>query len=137
MGESYRLRLRDVRAAYRLIGECTELGADPYAWRTHLFERLCQLTGAIAAIGGESDQRPIDSGVRFVQVVYAGLSANDQQPHKRYMAEEGHRTIDPALERFFRPHQSLVTRSHEQLIGSDEWRRSVLFNEYFRAMRID
>lgn len=137
MSESCRLRLGDVRAAFRLIGECTELGADPFIWRTHLFEGLCQLTGATVAIGGESDQRPVDPGVRFLHVVYTGLNDDDWRPFRRYMAQEGYHTIDPALERFFRPYRSLVTRSHEQLIRSNEWKRSVLFNEHFRPMRID
>jgi hypothetical protein len=33
MGEAVNLRLSDVRAVYRLIGECRELGDDPVAWR--------------------------------------------------------------------------------------------------------
>ena len=37
MAKSGVLPLADIRAAFRLIGECTELGADPYVWRVHLF----------------------------------------------------------------------------------------------------
>ena len=33
MGKSQTLRLRDVRAVYRLLGECRELGMDADAWR--------------------------------------------------------------------------------------------------------
>ena len=33
MAKSGVLPLADIRATFRLIGECTELGADPYVWR--------------------------------------------------------------------------------------------------------
>jgi len=46
MSKSQRLRLHDVRAAYRLLGECRELGADAVAWRRHLLTGLCTLLGA-------------------------------------------------------------------------------------------
>ena len=53
MGESPRLRLSDVRAVFRLIGECRELGDDPLAWRMRLVERLKKLVGARVAMCGE------------------------------------------------------------------------------------
>jgi hypothetical protein len=46
MGRSNRLRLSDVRAAFRLVGECRDLGADSAAWRRHMSEGLRRLAGA-------------------------------------------------------------------------------------------
>src|SRR4051794_33259332 len=45
MATSHPLKLRDVRAAYRLVGEVRELGAEPLAWRRHLLEGLSRLVG--------------------------------------------------------------------------------------------
>ena len=53
MVKSARLRLSDVRAVYRLIGECREVGDDPIAWRTHLLEGAMRLAGARVGMCGE------------------------------------------------------------------------------------
>jgi len=53
MGKSDLLRVQDVRDAYRLIGECRDLGNDPAPWHRHMFGGLCRLIGAPAATGGE------------------------------------------------------------------------------------
>jgi hypothetical protein len=45
MATSHHLKLRDVRTAYRLVGEVRELGAEPPAWRRHLLEGLSRLVG--------------------------------------------------------------------------------------------
>src|SRR3954471_13111668 len=45
MGHSQALRLRDIRAVFRLVGEVRELGADPSTWRRHMLEQLQRLTG--------------------------------------------------------------------------------------------
>jgi DNA-binding CsgD family transcriptional regulator len=48
-----RLRLRDVRDVFRLIGEVRELGDDPKVWRPHMVKRLRQLFGAEIVISSE------------------------------------------------------------------------------------
>src|SRR5262245_47499950 len=47
------LNMAEVRAAFRLLGECQELGADPIAWRMHMLRGLCQLVDAEVGMGGE------------------------------------------------------------------------------------
>ena len=65
MRRSYRLRLGDVRAVFRLIGEVRELGADWRQWRPHMLSELGRLTGARLVSGAETgfpvrlvDERP-------------------------------------------------------------------------------
>ena len=48
-----RLRLRDVRDVFRLIGEVREMGGDPKVWRPHMVKRLRQLFGAEIVISSE------------------------------------------------------------------------------------
>ena len=53
MGHSRRLRYRDLRSIYRLIGECRDLGDDSAVWRRHMVGGLCRLVGAEAGCGTE------------------------------------------------------------------------------------
>jgi DNA-binding CsgD family transcriptional regulator len=52
MGKSQRLRLRDVRGIFHLLGECRELGDDAEAWPVHMQAGLCRLTQAQLGVGG-------------------------------------------------------------------------------------
>jgi DNA-binding CsgD family transcriptional regulator len=51
--KSFTLRAADVRAVYRLVGECRELGDDHLRWHRHLFAGLAGLVGGGVAMGGE------------------------------------------------------------------------------------
>lgn len=71
MPKSLTLRTADVRAIYRLVGECRELGDDSPRWHLHLFAGLAGLTGGGVAMGGEftgmrrgrtASVRPVDWG---------------------------------------------------------------------------
>jgi hypothetical protein len=53
MGKSQRLRLSEVRSAYRLVGECRELGADASEWRRHLLVGVNRLIDTRVGIGGQ------------------------------------------------------------------------------------
>jgi hypothetical protein len=46
------LRVQDVRDAYRLIGDCRDLGSDPALWYRRMFEGLYLLFGTFQASGG-------------------------------------------------------------------------------------
>lgn len=52
MSESKRLRQADLRAVFRLIGECRDLGVDFTLWQRHMLTELLRLTGAQVAMGG-------------------------------------------------------------------------------------
>jgi DNA-binding CsgD family transcriptional regulator len=131
--QSHRLSLREIQAAFRLIGECVELGADPTLWTTHLFEGLCQLAGAVAAIGGQTEGFLVDQPCRVILLIRTGRSADAWRSFDRYTAMEGYRVYDAALQRLRALLGTQVTASHEQLYTRSEWLRSVLFNEFFRA----
>jgi DNA-binding CsgD family transcriptional regulator len=73
MGKSRHLRLGDVRAAFRLVGECRDLGHDPGLWGRHLFEGLCRLTGARVGIGGELRAPGAGGAGEFVLPIETGL----------------------------------------------------------------
>jgi hypothetical protein len=53
MRKSDLLRVQDVRDAYRLIGDCRDLGSEPALWQRRMLLGLCQLIGAPMGTCGE------------------------------------------------------------------------------------
>src|SRR5687768_8305927 len=48
-----RLRLSQVRAIFRLVGEIREMGADPDVWRPHMVRSVRDLLGAQFVVSSE------------------------------------------------------------------------------------
>ena len=90
MGKSRHLGLADVRAVFRLVGECRDLGDDPGLWGRHLFEGLCQLTGARVGIGGEYRAHGAGGAGEFVLPIETGLG-----PAERAVLADFHRSYKP------------------------------------------
>lgn len=63
MNDLTKLKLRDVRSVFRLIGEVRELGSEPRQWRPHMIRRLQRLLGAEIVISSE---------IHFQQVPHTG-----------------------------------------------------------------
>lgn len=130
------LRVQDVRDAYRLVGECRDLGSEPALWQPRMLEGLRRLIGAAAATGGEG-QWPRPRGA--LEVISAFDSGLDWRTRERYLAY--HRELGPAGDPFFRALQHvsgrLVTYARRQLVSKTAWYRSVCWNEYYRPARID
>ncbi len=133
MDKSDNLRLKDVRAAFRLIGECCELGRRPAEWRQHMLEGIRRITGAQVALylhlrnfGSEDEQivQPLDAG--FFEPSHRALWVN-------YQRENAHRS-DLFHQRFYRDFVGPVrTRRLEAVVDLTEWHRSRHYNEYIRA----
>jgi DNA-binding CsgD family transcriptional regulator len=68
MSKSGYLRSRDVRAIFRLVGECRELGDDRLAWRAHLLAALANLVDADLGSAGEM------RGCRSLRVADLGVT---------------------------------------------------------------
>jgi hypothetical protein len=141
MSKSEHLRLREVRAAFRLVGEVIELGVDPHEWWPHLLEGLCQLTGAGAAVGGELEGLFfVDPQFRVLGNFFARFCDDDIQRFGHFMVSGKWRTIDEGGERYYRLRGNgapLAVRSAEQLMARHRWQRSEMFNDYFRPSGID
>ncbi|SRR6266508_3540043 len=136
MGKSDLLRVQDVRDAYRLIGECRDLGRDAALWHSRMVQGVHRLIGAPAAAGGEGRWvRPI-SIVDQISAFDAGLDARARELYIAYRHELG-----PAGNLIWRALLNVagrtVTRSRRQLVSDTEWYRSVVFNEYRRPGKID
>src|SRR5438093_4504259 len=129
MAKSDLLRFQDVRDAYRLIGECRDLGGDPDSWQRRMLEGLCRLIGAPAAAGGEGR-------VGAISVFDTGF---DPSGHERLMAytHDLAPRADPILSALQRVPGRLATRTRRQLVSNAVWYRSATFNDYHRPASLD
>ena len=136
MAKSDLLRLQEVRDAYRLIGECRDLGSDPALWHPRMLEGLCGLIGTPAAVGGEGRWIRPRGVVEPLSAFEAGLDSHGREVYFAY-----HRDIGPAGDPVYRALQRipdrLVTRTRRQLVSDTAYYRSVAFNEYLRPGDID
>lgn len=113
------LRLQDVRAVYRLIGECRDLGNDPARWYPRMAEGLCRLIGAPMISGGEAMW--IRPGP--VQPVSSFGMGFDPRGHERLMAyvRENGPAHDPIYQALQRLSGRVLTHSRRQLVRDAEW----------------
>lgn len=136
MAKSDLLRIEDVRDAYRLIGECRDVGSDPALWHRRMLEGLCQLIGTPAAVGGEGRWLRPHRAVEPSSAFEAGLDAHGRAVYYAY-----YRDIGPTRDPVFRAMQPIpgrvVTRTRPQVVGNAEYYRSVAFNEYLRLAHIE
>jgi DNA-binding CsgD family transcriptional regulator len=89
VSKSRHLRLRELREAFRLVGECRDLGYNPEAWRRHAFRELVRLIGGRAAVGGEIQRRRPEGPLVLIQSVDEGLSPADRSVFLEYMHVHG------------------------------------------------
>lgn len=136
MAKTELLRVQDVRDAYRLVGECRDVGSDPALWHRRLLEGVCALIGGPSATGGEGLWLRPQQPVRVFSVYENGFDARAREFYAAF-----HRELGPAREPIFRAMQRipgrLVTRSRGQLLSDAEWYSSSFFNEFQRPVNIE
>jgi DNA-binding CsgD family transcriptional regulator len=136
VSKSRHLRLRELREAFRLVGECRDVGDDPEAWRRHAFRELVRLIGGRAAAGGEIRWRRPAPSIIVVQSLDEGLPPADRAVFLDYMQVHGpmHDPITSSLKRL---RGRLVTRTRRQLVADSEWYGADFFHRYHRGAGLD
>ena len=135
MGKTDLLRVQDVRDAYRLIGECRDLGGDPALWQRRMLEGACRLFGAQVATGGEGRWIRPHRSVEVVSAFDAGFDPSGRELFMAYHRELGPRG-DPIFCALQRVPGRLVTRTRRQLVSDADWYRSAAC-EYRRPLGMD
>ena len=136
MGKSDLLRVQDVRSAYRLIGECRDLGSDPTLWQRLMIDGLRRLVGAPAAAGGEGRWTRPRGEAAAISAFDAGFDSRGRELYRAYLRELGPRD-KPIFEALRHVPGRLVTRARRDVISDAAWYRSVAWNEYRRPMKLD
>src|SRR4051794_7348706 len=88
MGASKSLRLQDIRAAFRLVGECRDLWYDPGRWRRHSFDGLCRLFGAGVVCGGEMRWRRPHGPIGFGQTLDVGWTPPQRAAYEDFIRQD-------------------------------------------------
>jgi DNA-binding CsgD family transcriptional regulator len=136
MPKSQRLRIRDLRAVYLLIGECRELGADPVAWRQHLLAGLAQTLGATVGLSFEFRRGP-EGRVEPLSVVEAGWPTDSDRRHFWRFMHECEMERCPLVAPLFTDPRPLLTRLRRQLVDDGDWYGSAFVGDYARPARVD
>jgi DNA-binding CsgD family transcriptional regulator len=138
MGASQRLRLPEVRQAYRLIGECRELGADPSAWRRHAADGMRRLAGAKVAMVAEATPPTANRPLPEVRDECVGwLTAASAACWRHYIRSYDTR-FNPIHQMVMRHLGRSVTWRRDQLVADGRaWYRSGLFGEYVGRCGLD
>jgi DNA-binding CsgD family transcriptional regulator len=133
MSKSGRLRLSDVRQAYRLTHECRDLGHDPAAWTRHAVEQVTRLIGA--QIGVMAEPRIGASGELLGTTLLHdhGWSSSRQRAfwYQHYIVEREY-ARGLTFQRFTALSSPLLTRTREQLVDDATWYHSAEFQEMQR-----
>jgi DNA-binding CsgD family transcriptional regulator len=131
MSKSQRLRLAEVRALFRLLGECRELGDDAEVWRYHLAAGLCPLTGTQVAVVGEARIAPAGLMVPVHLVDHGHPTPAGRAAFRAWLKDPA--VFDnPTVRRFHRLPGRIVTRRRQQLVRDQTFYASVFFNEVMR-----
>lgn len=139
MSHSQRLRLKDVRGAYHVIGECREMStasAPDQPWWRHMLTELCPLVGAQVGIAGVfCNFGTVEQ--QIVAVEDLGWTGRAERARfLRYQAHGGERR-DLVFRRFAELTGRLITRSREQLLDDTAWYKSPIYQEYLKLAGID
>ena len=136
MSKSALLRVRDVRDAYRLIGDCRDAGDDPVLWYPRALAGLCQLVGGWAGTGGEGMWLRPQNPVQPITGFDVGWDEVARERFLAYMRDQGFQA-DPIFNQLRHVPGRLVTHARSELITDRDWYRSISFNEYRRLGRCD
>lgn len=140
MPRSARLRATDVRAVYRLAGECRDLGDDAAVWWKHFGRRLAGLIGADFAGCGQV-VGPLREGATTRGVAEWGWENGfDKEPWDRSV--ELHDTDPEYLGLYLLYFDRLAADpgtclARTDLMADRDWVRSGLFREVSEPMGVD
>jgi DNA-binding CsgD family transcriptional regulator len=130
MAQSNRLRLREVRAALRLVGECRDLGRNNQAWLTHAMQGLQQILHARVVLSPMASAQ----GFRLCSQLQILLSVGWETPLQeriamQYFSEDQH-LRDPAFQRFQEIARPNITLPPRRLVS-----RKVIEASEYHAFR--
>lgn len=119
MGKSQRLKLSQVRAVFRLVGEVAEHRPE---WRAHYLTELIRMTGSQVAMGG--DAKVAQGQVLIPGAIDLGWATDsDRRVYLAFMADGRCYQEPTGLITLANPN-SIWTRSRRQLIPDREYHRS-------------
>ena len=138
MRKSGRVRLKDLRQAYRLIHDCRDAGHDHRAWPVILVEGLARLVDAQVVVMGEIGLGEPGVPARVRSIAESGWRRpSDRETfYRKYVVDKDFGDV-LTFQRFATLRGGLITRTREQLVTDDDWYGSHEFNGYNRSWMVD
>jgi DNA-binding CsgD family transcriptional regulator len=136
MRKSQRLSLEDVKAVWHLLGECRELGADNQAWLNHFVEGMCRLLRSQIGVCHETLLAPNGVMETLGWADTGWATAADREYLLGMIRERGHQR-EPILGLLVGVLLEKGTCRREDIVRDFEYYRSVIFQDYFRPLRLD
>lgn len=130
MGKSTRLRLDDIRRAFRLLGDCRDLGHDRAAWTRRAVAGLREEFGAYLAIGSfieRTFEEALQTGKTLFDLGYE--SARDREAWLGLLRSGRNEVYGTVRALYRQPASTVIVRSRDQLVPDHEWLRSAERNE--------
>jgi DNA-binding CsgD family transcriptional regulator len=142
MSKSGRLRLGDVLAAMRLVGECRDLGHDPELWGRHMVAGLCRLTGARLGEGGEVHPTRPHGPVHGATLFDAGFESRDLGVRSAFLRNYGlgGHPLSVWYEKWRQAGRQLgrmTVATRRQFIPDRDWYQSVAYQDHHRVIGTD
>lgn len=142
MAKSQRLRWRDFRDVYRLLGECRELGQDPLAWRDRMAKGLTQLVRGQITMYTESVRVGPPGQKHWLalrQLLDQGWATESDRQAVYRIYDEGRPDIEGSCftEEFGKSRAARTVATREQLLEDGPWYSGRFFNEFMRPARLD
>jgi len=132
MSKSDLLRGDEVRDAYRIIGECRDLGSDPALWFPRLIAGVSRLIGAFGTAGEGLEPRA-DRPLTQLSAFEAGLEGAMRDNFEAYMRDNAV-LRDPMFTAFdFSRLGRVVTTTRRQLVPDAAYYRCEVFDRYLRG----
>jgi DNA-binding CsgD family transcriptional regulator len=137
MNVASRLTAHQIHQAYRLVGECRELGTDPHGWHRHLVERLRTLVDAQVGIGGNTRDLAPGKEPRSLNVFRGGWATPDAARTWEEYARRVPMTRTPEYARIISAPGPCGTFMRDHLWTRGAWYASQAFNDVHRPSGID
>lgn len=137
MSRSGRVRVAEVRAAMRVVGECRDVGHDPGGWRRRAADGVGRLLGAKVTTASEWYWRQPDGEMRPFDVHQVGLSEDDI---RRYFLpfyaqpKPGDEVLLPPLRGYADAH---IVSTRMRDVPDDIWYRSRMYTEFHTPVGLD
>jgi DNA-binding CsgD family transcriptional regulator len=137
MSQSNQLRLDDIRRAFRLIGECQDVGTDPAAWLTRAGDGLRPLIGADVVLATLQPPSPFHRFDTALALYDAGWESD---AHRMYCLQYigGEEYFDaPDHRAYLAIGQPNLVTARSRLVPDRDWYRSPHFHEHWRPGGVD
>lgn len=136
MSKSDPIQTHELRDAFRLIGDCRDLGTHADLWPGRMFEGLLKLIGCSSGCGGEGFWQPPDGRLQPVTSFDAGFDRTARSYFSAYMRDRRF-AADPLLKPLMQLTERGSTWTRRDALSDVEWYRSEIYNEYRKPSRID